>query len=45
MKKVKKNQMKIVFFTAVKNRCILNGCVFVMYDLETTDNETREGVT
>ena len=30
MKIVKKNQMKIVFFTAVKNRCILHGRVFVM---------------
>ena len=26
----KKNQMKIVIFTAVKNRCILHGRVFVM---------------
>ena len=27
----KKNQLKIVIFTAVKNRCILHGRVFVMY--------------
>ena len=26
----KKNQMKFVIFTAVKNRCILHGRVFVM---------------
>ena len=26
----KKNQPKIVIFTAVKNRCLLHGCVFVM---------------
>ena len=31
--KKKKNQMKIVIFTAVKNRCILHGRVFVMTDL------------
>ena len=30
MKKVKKIQMKIVIFTAVKNRCMLHGRVFVM---------------
>ena len=30
MKIVKKNQLKIVIFTAVKNRCILHRCVFVM---------------
>ena len=30
MKKVKIIQLKIVFFTAVKNRCILHGRVFVM---------------
>ena len=30
MKKVKKNQLKIVIFTAVKNCCILHGRVFVM---------------
>ena len=30
MKKVKTNQLKIVIFTAVKNRCILHGRVFVM---------------
>ena len=28
---VKKNQLKIVIFTAVKNRCILYGRVFVMH--------------
>ena len=27
---VKTFQLKIVIFTAVKNRCILHGCVFVM---------------
>ena len=27
----KKNKPKIVFFTAVKNRCMLNGRVFVMH--------------
>ena len=30
MKIVKKNQLKIVIFTAVKNSCILHGRVFVM---------------
>ena len=30
MKKVEKNQLKIVIFTAVKNRCILHGRVLVM---------------
>ena len=30
MKIVKKNQLKIVIFTVVKNRCILDGRVFVM---------------
>ena len=30
MKNVKKNQLKIVIFTAVKNRCILHGRVLVM---------------
>ena len=30
MKKVKRNQLKIVIFTAVKSRCILHGRVFVM---------------
>ena len=30
MKIVKKIQLKIVIFTAVKNRCILHGHVFVM---------------
>ena len=30
MKIVKKNQLKIVFFTAVKNCSILHGHVFVM---------------
>ena len=30
MNKVKQFQLKIVFFTAVKNRCILHGRVFVM---------------
>ena len=31
MKIVKNNQLKIVIFTAVKNRCILHGHVFVMF--------------
>ena len=30
MKIVKKFQLKIVIFTAVKNRCMLHGRVFVM---------------
>ena len=30
MKKVKKIQLKIVIFTAVKNHCIFHGRVFVM---------------
>ena len=30
MKIVKNNQLKIVIFTAMKNRCILHGHVFVM---------------
>ena len=33
MKIVKKIQLKIVIFTAVKNRCILHGRVFVMITL------------
>ena len=33
MKIVKIFQMKIVIFTAVKNRCILHGRVFVMKNL------------
>ena len=28
--KIKKQQLKIVIFTAVKNRCMLHGHVFVM---------------
>ena len=35
MKKVKKIQPKIVIFTAVKNRCMLHGRVFVMLFLTT----------
>ena len=34
MKIVKKNQLKIVIFTAVKNRCMLHGHVFLMKSLE-----------
>ena len=30
MKMVKTNHLKIVIFTAVKNRCILHGHVFIM---------------
>ena len=30
MKIVLKNQLKVVIFTAVKNRCMLHGPVFVM---------------
>ena len=30
MKIVKRFQLKIVIFTAVKIRCVLHGCVFVM---------------
>ena len=33
MKIVKKFQPKIVIFTAVKNRCMLHGRVFVMYGI------------
>ena len=33
MKIIKKIQLKIVIFTAVKNRCILHGRVFVMSSL------------
>ena len=29
----RKNQLKIVIFTAVKNGCMLHGCVFIMYAL------------
>ena len=36
MKIVKQIQLKIVIFTAVKNRCILHGRLFVMMS-ETTD--------
>ena len=36
MKIVKTNQLKIVIFTAVKNRCISHGRVFVM--IEPKDN-------
>ena len=31
MKKVKQFQLKTIIFTAVKNRCVLHGRVFVMY--------------
>ena len=31
MKIVKKNQLKIVIFTAVKNLCILHGRVFILF--------------
>ena len=34
MKIEKKNQLKIVIFTAVKNRCMLHGRVFVMYSVQ-----------
>ena len=37
MKIVKKNQLKIVIFTAVKNRCILHGRVFVMVRISVFD--------
>ena len=37
MKIVKKNQLKIVIFTAVKNHCILHGRVFVMKILSILD--------
>ena len=38
MKIVKKNQLKIIIFTAVKNFCILHGRVFVMLTiLDTID--------
>ena len=35
MKIVTKFQLKIVIFTAVKNRCILHGRVFVMFSFST----------
>ena len=31
MKILKIIQLKIVIFTAMRNRCIMHGCVFVMY--------------
>ena len=34
MKTVKRFRLKIVIFTAVKNRCMLHGRVFVMIDVE-----------
>ena len=37
MKKVKRIQLKIVIFTAVKNRCILHGRVFVMLNNKAAD--------
>ena len=37
MKIVKKNQLKIVIFTAVKNRCMLHGHVFVMTSSSTSE--------
>ena len=37
MKIVKNIKLRIVIFTALKNRCILHGCVFVMH----TDNNNR----
>ena len=36
MKKVKKIKLRIVIFTAVKNRCILHGRVFVMLPKDQT---------
>ena len=38
MKIIKKNQPKIVIFTAVKNRCLLHGRVFVMNIEEVPQN-------
>ena len=39
MKIAKNNQLKIVIFTAVKNRCILHGYVFVMIQsVQTTED-------
>ena len=41
MKKVKKFQLKIVIFTAVKNRCMLHARVFVMKQLNSTQVLSR----
>ena len=38
MKIVKDIQLKIVIFTAVKNRCILHGRVFVMFYIIDVDH-------
>ena len=42
MKIVKIFQLKIVIFTAFKNRCILHGRVFVM--LPSVQNKSRDAV-
>ena len=41
MKIVEKIKLKIVIFTAVKNRCILHGRVFVMFRKEMTTTMLR----
>ena len=38
MKKVKRIHLKIVIFTAVKNRCILHGRVFLMKSYDNCDD-------
>ena len=37
----KKNQLKIVIFTAVENHCILHGRVFVMLASHCAEVDTR----
>ena len=39
MKIVKQIQLKTVIFTAVKNRCILHGCVFVLKEGDTCTSD------
>ena len=41
MKIVKQFQPKIVIFTAVKNRCMLHGRVFIMLDADQCYSEVR----
>ena len=41
MKILKRNQLKIVIFTAVKNRCMLYGQVFVMLNIYFIANYIR----
>ena len=41
MKIVKKIQLKTVIFTALKNRCILHGLVFVMSDIFSSEPQNE----